>query len=91
MPKAIDEQKEKEEVLALVKQEKEVGHKDDDCPNVTTISKLKGEIKRLRQDLIMKGPSKKQKAQAYDSEDDDSFETELDEDEKSALKMLSPE
>jgi hypothetical protein len=27
----------------------------------------------------------------YDSEEDDSYETELDEDEKVALKMLSPE
>ena len=39
----------------------------------------------------MKGPSKKAKAQMYDSEEDDSYETELDEDEKVALKMLSPE
>jgi hypothetical protein len=59
---------------------------------VPTLTKLKGEIKRLRQDLIMKGPAKKSKhAQMYDSEDDDSYETELDEEEKSALKMLSPE
>jgi len=29
-------------------------HRDDDCPNMETIKKLKGEIKRLRQELIMK-------------------------------------
>jgi DNA-directed RNA polymerase specialized sigma24 family protein len=53
---------------------------------------MQGVIKRLRQELIMKGPSKKEKQrQMYDSEDDDSYGTELDEEEKAALNMLSPE
>lgn len=33
-------------------------HKDDDCPNVDQVKKLKSEIKRLRQELIM-NPKKK--------------------------------
>ena len=34
-------------------------HTDEGCPNVEQIKKLKGEIKRLRQDLIMKGSKKR--------------------------------
>ena len=34
-------------------------HNDDDCPNMETIKKLKGEIKRLRQEIILKGTSRK--------------------------------
>ena len=33
-------------------------HNDEDCPNVEAIKKLKGEIKRLRQEIILKGSSK---------------------------------
>jgi hypothetical protein len=48
---------------------------------------LKGEIKRLRQELILKGTSKKR------NNDDDfmSDDSDLDEEEKAALRMLSPE
>lgn len=28
-------------------------HRDDDCPNLESVKKLKGEIKRLRQELIL--------------------------------------
>jgi hypothetical protein len=51
------------------------------------IKKLKGEIKRLRQELILKGTSKKR------GNDDDylSDDSELNEEEKAALRMLSPE
>jgi len=64
LPKAIDD--EKEEAAAKIQKsatkedpKQQIGHKDDDCPHIPTLSKLKGEIKRLRQDLIMKGPAKK--------------------------------
>ena len=60
-------------------------HKDDDCPNVDQVKKLKSEIKRLRQELIM-NPKKKR-----DSEfEEDSVEG-LNEDEFAALKLLPPE
>jgi hypothetical protein len=36
-------------------------HTDEGCPNVEQIKKLKGEIKRLRQDLIMKGTTNKKR------------------------------
>jgi len=36
-----------------------VGHQDEGCPHIETIAQLKGQIKRLRQELILKGPSKK--------------------------------
>jgi hypothetical protein len=48
---------------------------------------LKGEIKRLRQDLIMKG-SKKRVQQDEDNLSDDS---ELDEDEKAIVRMMPQE
>lgn len=34
-------------------------HQDQGCPHLETISQLKGQIKRLRQELILKGPSTK--------------------------------
>ena len=52
---------------------------------------MKGEIKRLRQELILKGPSKKKKNQEYDSEEDSDYGSGLDEEEKAALRMLSPD
>ncbi len=56
---------------------------DAGCPHVETIAQLKGQIKRLRQELILKGPSKKQ--------EDQEEEGGLDEEEKAALRMLSAE
>jgi len=51
------------------------------------IKKLKGEIKRLRQDLILKGVSRKKNDEDnYNSDDSD-----LDEEEKAAIRMLPPE
>ena len=64
-----------------------VGHQDEGCPHLETIAQLKGQIKRLRQELILKGPSKKKTDQEYDSEEDGGF----DEEEKAALRMLNPE
>lgn len=60
-------------------------HRDEDCPNIESLKKLKGEVKRLRQELIM-NPKKKHHAQ----EDSDEHEG-LDDDEKAALRMLSDE
>lgn len=54
------------------------------------MKKLKGEIKRLRQELILKGTSKR-KNQIIDESDDMSDDSGLDEEEKAALRMLSPE
>ncbi len=50
-----------------------------------TIKKLKGELKRLRQDLILKGSSKRR------DEDEMSDDSGLDEEEKAAIRMLQPE
>ena len=53
---------------------------------------MKGEIKRLRQELILKGPAKKKgRNQEYDSEEDSDYASGLDEEEKAALRMLSPD
>jgi hypothetical protein len=49
--------KEETKAMAIVQQE----HTDEGCPNVEQIKKLKGEIKRLRQDLIMKGTTNKKR------------------------------
>ena len=57
-------------------------HSDESCPNMEQIKKLKGEIKRLRQELIMKGTRKKDEEE-YLTED-----SELDEEEKAAIRML---
>ena len=46
-------------------------HKDEDCPNMEKMKKLKSEIKRLRQELIMK-PSGGG-AHNWDLGQDDSF------------------
>ena len=67
---------------------------EETCQNIATIQKLKGEIKRLRQELILKGPSKRKqhRDQAdYDSEDDSQNEGILDEEERAALRLLSPD
>jgi hypothetical protein len=46
--------------MLLIEEAKELAvHADETCPNMDQIKKLKGEIKRLRQDLIMKGSSNK--------------------------------
>lgn len=68
-------------------------HQDESCPHLESIQKLKGEIKRLRQELILKGPSKKKRnaQQDYDSEEDSEYGSGLDEEEKAALRMLSPD
>lgn len=81
-PAAI--RKEETKVAAVVVQQE---HTDEGCPNVEQIKKLKGEIKRLRQDLIMKG-SKKRVQQDEDNLSDDS---ELDEDEKAIVRMMPQE
>ena len=66
---------------------------DSDCPYFDQIKKLKGEIKRLRQELILKGPSKRQAAADYDSEDDSEGDAigGLNAEEQAALRMLSPD
>lgn len=62
-------------------------HDDDSCPNMEQIKKLKGEIKRLRLDLLKGGSSRRHnEAQELNSDDSD-----LDEEEKVALQMLSPD
>ena len=60
-----------------------VQHNDETCPNTENIKKLKGEIKRLRQDLILKGSSRKKDEEEYFSDD-----SALDEEEKAAVRML---
>ena len=62
-------------------------HEEESCPNSEQVKKLKGEIKRLRQELILKGTSRRK------GNDDDgvSDNSDLDEEEKAALRMLSPE
>ena len=62
-------------------------HEDVTCPNMEQIKKLKGEIKRLRQELILKGTSKKGQMDDQFMDDDSDF----DEEEKAASRMLSPE
>jgi hypothetical protein len=44
-------------------------HREDDCPNVENMKKLKSEIKRLRQELIMKPSSKTKKSDDHESDD----------------------
>ena len=61
-------------------------HTDDDCPNMEQMKKLKAEVKRLRQELIMK-PSKSKK-QNDDSED---LEEGFTEEERQAVRLLSNE
>ena len=62
-------------------------HRDDDCPNLENMKKLKSEIKRLRQELIMK-PSTKNKKNDDESED---LEEGFADEEKQAIRMLSQE
>jgi hypothetical protein len=73
--------------MMIVEEGKQL-HDEETCPNVEQIKKLKGEIKRLRQDLILKGSSKR-KNQEDDMSDEDNGE--LDEQHKQALRMLPPE
>lgn len=63
-------------------------HTDDDCPNFENMKKLKAEIKRLRQELIMK-PS--QKSKKSDEQESDELEEGFTEEEKQAIRMLSQE
>lgn len=63
-------------------------HRDDDCPNLDSMKKLKAEIKRLRQELIMKPSAKSRGAAENDSED---LEEGFSEEEKQAIRMLSQE
>ena len=66
-PKAEEiEPEEKKELAPVIEEPKQQPkviekyvHKDENCPAQATILKLKGEIKRLRQELILKGPQKK--------------------------------
>jgi hypothetical protein len=53
-------------------------HRDDDCPNMEQMKKLKSEIKRLRQELVLK-PSSKQN-------DDDDIEEGFTDEEKAAIR-----
>ena len=70
---------------------KEYKHTDDDCPNMETIKKLKGEIKRLRQEIILKGTSRKKQHNLLDDSEDFSDDSNLDEEERAALRMLAPD
>jgi hypothetical protein len=49
---------------------------------------LKGEIKRLRQDLIMKGTTNKKRGAMQQDEDNLSDDSELDDDEKAIVRMM---
>lgn len=60
-------------------------HKDEDCPNIEQVKKLKSEIKRLRQELIL-NPKKK----TAELDEEESVEG-LNEEEQAALKLLQPE
>ena len=62
-------------------------HRDEDCPQLENIRKLKSEIKRLRQELILK-PAKTKRGQQEENESDD-FEEGFSEEEKQAIRMLS--
>jgi hypothetical protein len=44
-------------------------HNDDDCPNVETIKNLRGQIKRLRTELVLKGSSRRKNQLVDESED----------------------
>lgn len=77
--------------LAVRKEESKVvvqEHTDENCPNFEQIKKLKGEIKRLRQDLIMKGTTNKKRGMMQQDEDNLSDDSELDEDEKAIVRMM---
>jgi hypothetical protein len=62
-------------------------HKDEDCPHVENMKKVKAENKRLRQELIMKPATKSKKGQ----DDDGDLETGFTDEEKQAIRMLSQE
>jgi len=62
-------------------------HKDEDCPNLESMKKLKSEIKRLRQELILKPAVKSKKSE----DESDSLEVGFSEEEKQAIKLLSVE
>lgn len=53
------------------------------------VKKLKGELKRLRQELILKGTSKRKGT--VEAEDFDSDDSDLEEEERLALRQLSSE
>jgi|TARA_B110000285_G_scaffold234771_1_gene312940 hypothetical protein len=63
-------------------------HREDDCPNLEQMKKLKAEIKRLRQELIMKPSSKSKKGMGDENESED-LEEGFSEEEKQAIRMLS--
>lgn len=63
-------------------------HREDDCPNLEQMKKLKAEIKRLRQELIMKPSSKSKKGMDNENESED-LEEGFSEEEKQAIRMLS--
>lgn len=44
----------------------------------------------MRQELILKGPSKRRQTNDYDSEDESQGEAILDDEERAALRLLSP-
>eukprot|EP00351_Strombidinopsis_sp_SopsisLIS2011_P002265 CAMPEP_0116875542 /NCGR_PEP_ID=MMETSP0463-20121206/7538_1 /TAXON_ID=181622 /ORGANISM="Strombidinopsis sp, Strain SopsisLIS2011" /LENGTH=75 /DNA_ID=CAMNT_0004521359 /DNA_START=1639 /DNA_END=1866 /DNA_ORIENTATION=- len=75
--------------MQIVEDKKADAHKEEESQHLETIKKLKGEIKRLRQELIMK-PANQRRNMADDSDDQDD-DYGLDEEEKAALRMLSPE
>jgi hypothetical protein len=55
------------------------------------MKKLKGEIKRLRQELIMKGTSNNRRGGKIEETDGLSDDSELDEEERAAVRMMSPD
>lgn len=84
----VKSQNNQEEVK--VSQFGEAQHTDDDCPHVETIKKLRGEIKRLRQEIILKGSSRR-KNQMMDESEERSDDSGFDEEIKASMKLLTPE
>ncbi len=82
----------KSPVQKIPEEVKEGGqHLDDTCPHVESMKKLKGEIKRLRQELIMKGTSNNRRGGKIEETDGLSDDSELDEEERAAVRMMSPD
>lgn len=53
LPSAIKEQNPNQADQSNNQQQSAANHKEEDCPNSEIVKKLKGEVKRLRQELIM--------------------------------------
>lgn len=78
--------------MMIVEETKGAGtHDEETCPNAEQVKKLKGEIKRLRQDLILKGSSTKRRQPQAEEEEFNSEDSEFDEAERAAVRMFSAE